>query len=153
MRIFLTSVAVATLAAGMGGPASGADTSADAQPARPLPLEEHSTRTDLAPVLSKENWQDAVNVLPAELVEKVKSGELKIRTRATTDLPLTPAYVEATRRNAGKARLREDGSLEGYVERPSVSGNRCRRPSGGPQVGVELSVPRLLQLRPRVGGA
>jgi len=69
----------------------------------------------LPPVLSKDNWQRAVDLLPAEFVDKVKSGVLEIRTRATTDLPLTPAYVEATRRNAGKARLREDGSLEGYV--------------------------------------
>jgi uncharacterized protein DUF1329 len=135
MRIFLTSIAVATLAAGMGGPASGADTSADMQPARPLPSEEHSTRTDLPPVLSKENWQDAVNVLPAELVEKVKSGELQIRTRATTDLPLTPAYVESTRRNAGKAHLREDGSLEGYVNgRPFPEID-----AADPQAGLKLA--------------
>jgi hypothetical protein len=115
MRISLTSIVVATLATAIGGLASGADSPAAAESARALPKEQQSTQADLPPVLSKENWQQAVNVLPAEFVDKVKSGQLEIRTRATTDLPLTPAYVEATRRNAGKARLREDGSLEGYV--------------------------------------
>jgi hypothetical protein len=68
MRMFLTSIAVAALATGMSGPASGADTSTDAQPVPPPPAKERSTRTDLPPVLSKENWPDAVGLLPAELV-------------------------------------------------------------------------------------
>jgi hypothetical protein len=151
MRISLTSIVVATLATGIGGPAFGADGPATAERARSLPLEEHSTQTDLPPVLSKENWQQAVNVLPVEFVDKVKSGELKIRTRATTDLPLTPAYVEATRRNAGKARLREDGSLVGYVNGRPFPEIDAADPQAGLKPSVELSVPRLLQLGPRVG--
>jgi hypothetical protein len=135
MRISLISIVVATLATGIGGPASGADGPANAERARSLPLEEHSIRTDLPPVLSKENWQQAVNLLPVEFVDKVKSGELEIRTRATTDLPLTPAYVEATRRNAGKARLRQDGSLEGYVSgRPFPEID-----AADPQAGLKLA--------------
>jgi Protein of unknown function (DUF1329) len=135
MRISLTSIVVAMLAAGIGGLASGADSPANAERARSLPLEEHSAQTDLPPVLSKENWQGAVGLLPAELVDKIKSGELEIRTRATTDLPLTPAYVEATRRNAGKARLREDGSLEGYVNgRPFPEID-----AADPQAGLKLA--------------
>ena len=115
MQISFTSIVIAALATGIGGLASGADGPATREGAPSAPLEQHSNETDLPPTLSKDNWQRAVDVLPAEFVDKVKSGQLEIRTRATTDLPLTPAYVEATRRNAGKARLREDGSLEGYV--------------------------------------
>ena len=135
MRISLTSIVVATLATGIGGLASGADGPANAERARSLSPEEHSTQTDLPPVLSKENWQQAVNVLAVEFVDKVKSGELEIRTRATTDLPLTPAYVEATGRNAGKARLREDGSLAGYVNgRPFPEID-----AADPQAGLKLA--------------
>src|SRR6478672_6208938 len=115
MRISLTSILVASLVTSIGSLASAADGPASTEGARSLPLEQSSTPVDLPPVLSKDNWQRGVDLLPAEFVDKVKSGALEIRTRATTDLPLTPAYVEATRRNAGKARLREDGSLEGYV--------------------------------------
>src|SRR5207249_6613164 len=79
--------------------------------------------------------QRAVGVLPVEFVDKVKSGGLEIRTRATTDLPLTPAYVEETRRNAGKARLRQDGSLEGYVSgRPLPEID-----AADPQAGLKLA--------------
>jgi Protein of unknown function (DUF1329) len=135
MRISLTSIVVAMLAASNGGLAFGADSPANAERARSLPLEEHSTQTDLPPVLSKDNWQRAVGMLPAEFVDKIKSGELEVRTRATTDLPLTPAYVEATHRNAGKARLREDGSLEGYVNgRPFPEID-----AADPQAGLKLA--------------
>jgi hypothetical protein len=72
---------------------------------------------DLPPgsVLSKDNWQRGADVLPPELLEKVKSGELQIRVQETTNLPLTPAYIEATRRYAGSAKLDADGDLQDYV--------------------------------------
>jgi len=67
-------------------------------------------------VLSKDNWQRATDVLPPELLEKVKSGELQIRTQETTNLPLTPAYIEATNRYASSVKLDADGGgLQGYV--------------------------------------
>ena len=135
MRMPLTSIVAAALATAVAALASGADAPAGAEAARPAPLEQPSPPSDLPPTLSKENWQRAVDLLPAELVEKVKSGELEIRTRPTTDLPLTPAYVEATRRNAGKARLREDGSLEGYVNgRPFAEID-----AADPQAGLKLA--------------
>jgi hypothetical protein len=115
MRNRLFPIVLAALVTSTGSVASDADRPASSEGARSVPLERSGTPVDLPPVLSKDNWQRAAEVLPAELVDKVKSGQLEIRTRATTDLPLTPAYVEATRRNAGKTRLREDGSLEGYV--------------------------------------
>jgi Protein of unknown function (DUF1329) len=121
MRISLTPIVVAMVAASVGGLASGADV--------------HAGRPDLPPVLSKGNWQRADGLLPAELVAKVKSGELEIRTQQTTDLPLNPAYMEATRRNAGKVRLRENGSLAGYVSgRPFP-----RIDASDPQAGLKLA--------------
>jgi hypothetical protein len=114
MRTSLFSIVLAALVTSTSI-ASDTDGPASAEGARPLAMERSGTPVDLPPVLSKDNWQRAVELLPAELVDKVKTGQLEIRTRATSDLPLTPAYVEATRRNAGKTRLREDGSLEGYV--------------------------------------
>ncbi len=114
MRTSLFSIVLAALVTSTSI-ASDTDGPASAEGARPLALERSGTPVDLPPVLSRDNWQRAVELLPAELVDKVKTGQLEIRTRATSDLPLTPAYVEATRRNAGKTRLREDGSLEGYV--------------------------------------
>ena len=121
MRISLTPIVVAMVAASVGGFVSGADV--------------HAGRPDLPPVLSKGNWQRADGLLPAELVAKVKSGELEIRTQETTDLPLTPAYIEATRRNSGKVRLRKDGSLAGYVSgRPFP-----RIDASDPQAGLKLA--------------
>jgi hypothetical protein len=134
MRISLTPIVGAMLAAGLSGLASGVDTNGDTERSF-LPRQEHVTPADLPPVLSKGNWQRAVDVLPVELVEKLKSGEFEIRTQATTDLPLTPAYVEATRRNAGKAQLRKDGSLTGYVGgRPFP-----RIDAADPQAGLKLA--------------
>ena len=66
-------------------------------------------------VLSKDNWEQGKNVLPPELLDKVRAGEFEIRTQETTDLPVSEAYIEATRKHAGQVRLGEDGELEGYV--------------------------------------
>lgn len=66
-------------------------------------------------VLSKDNWELGKDVLPPELLDKVKAGEVEIRTQETTDLPVSEAYIEATKKYAGQVRLGEDGELEGYV--------------------------------------
>lgn len=66
-------------------------------------------------VLSRSNGEVAREALPPELLEKVRSGELEIRVVATTELPRTSAYLEATERHAGQVELRDDGSLTGYV--------------------------------------
>jgi hypothetical protein len=65
--------------------------------------------------LSSTNWQTAREFLPNELLERVRAGELEIRVQETTDLPLSDAYIEATRRDAGSAKLGTDGRLEGYI--------------------------------------
>jgi hypothetical protein len=74
-----------------------------------------SAGPELPATISRANWQRAEGLLPVELLDKVKSGELEIRTQPTTDLPPSSAYMEATRRYAAKAHLRPDGTLEGYV--------------------------------------
>lgn len=116
MRTFLIPVLAWTLASGLRGSVSAAELA-------------------LPPVLSKANWRRAQDLLPAELVKRVRSGELEIRTQETTDLPPSPAYVEATRRNAGTAHLREDGSLAGYVSgRPFP-----RIDAADPRAGLKLA--------------
>jgi len=40
-------------------------------------------------VLSKNNWEQGKDVLPPELLDKVKAGEFEIRIQETTDLPVS----------------------------------------------------------------
>lgn len=114
MRIFIVPIVFATmLTASVSSLADSLDATGDIE--RSIAPSKDPAEAEMPAVLSRGNWQRAEGLLPAELVEKVKSGELEIRTQRTTDLPPSPAYVEATRRNAGQPRLRPDGSLEGYV--------------------------------------
>ncbi|MBI2964469.1 MAG: DUF1329 domain-containing protein [Deltaproteobacteria bacterium] len=114
-RSALGLIAAALLAT--GGAAIAADDGAarDAVDRSFFPYNGADKRADLPPVISAANWQAAGELLPAELAERVKNGDLEVRTRPTTDLPPSPAYIEATRRHSGHCRLREDGGLEGYV--------------------------------------
>jgi hypothetical protein len=112
MRISIHPIVVALFAASAGAMAAD-DPAADIERSF-FPYDRTAAVAAVPRELSKENWQLAERLLPAELLDKLESGELHIRTQATTDLPPSAAYVEATRRNVGKARLREDGGLQGY---------------------------------------
>ena len=134
MRISIVPIVVAMLAASMSAPARGVEATGDIERSF-FPYKEAAQVPEVPATLSQRNWQRAEGLLPAELVERVKTGELEIRTQGTTDLPPSPAYVDATRRNAGKARLRPDGSLEGYVAgRPFPQINPA-----DPQAGLKLA--------------
>lgn len=71
----------------------------------------------LAPgtTIAKDSWEAATEYLPPEILDKIKAGELSFRVQATTDLPVSDAYIQATKRYAEHAKLGVNGELEGYV--------------------------------------
>jgi hypothetical protein len=133
MRLPILPIVLAMFAASAGAIAAD-DPAADIERSFFL-YKETAAISDLPGELSKDNWQRAEGLLPTELLKRVKSGELNLRTQATTDLPPSAAYVEATRHNVGKARIRDDGSLQGY------EGGRPfpRIDSSDPQAGLKLA--------------
>ncbi|MCS6924444.1 MAG: DUF1329 domain-containing protein [Candidatus Binatia bacterium] len=66
-------------------------------------------------VISRETWEAAKDYLPLEILDRVKAGEFQFSIQETTDLPVSEAYVEATRKYAEQVRIGPDGELEGYV--------------------------------------
>ncbi|MEW6297525.1 MAG: DUF1329 domain-containing protein [Thermodesulfobacteriota bacterium] len=71
----------------------------------------------LAPgtVISQETWEQATEYLPPEILDRVKAGEFQFPIQETTDLPVSEAYIEATRKYAGQVKIAPDGELDGYV--------------------------------------
>ncbi len=134
MRISMVPIVIAMFAASVSGFARGGEITDDAEPSF-FPYKEAAALPEVPPVLSKGNWQRAEGLLPVELLDKLKGGELEIRTQQTTDLPPSTAYIEATRRNGGQVRLGQDGTLVGYVAgRPFP-----RIDPADPQAGLKLA--------------
>jgi uncharacterized protein DUF1329 len=134
MRTSIVPIVVAMFAASVSAVAAGGNVTGDTERSF-FPYEEAAALPEVAPVISQGNWQSADGLLPGELLEKVKSGELEIRTREATDLPPSPSYIEATRRGVDQIRLQPDGSLEGYVGgRPFP-----RIDPADPQAGLKLA--------------
>ncbi|MBI3302815.1 MAG: DUF1329 domain-containing protein [Deltaproteobacteria bacterium] len=71
----------------------------------------------LAPgtTISKDSWEGAKDCLPPEILDRVKAGEFAFAVQETTDLPVSEAYIEATRQHAERVKIGADGELEGYV--------------------------------------
>jgi hypothetical protein len=65
--------------------------------------------------ISKDSWEAATDYLPPEILDKVKAGEFAFAVQETTDLPVSEAYIEATRKHAEQVKIGTDGELEGYV--------------------------------------
>lgn len=65
--------------------------------------------------ISADSWQAAQNYLPAEILDKIKAGEMAFSIQETTDLPVSEAYIAATRQYAGQVQIGADGELSGYV--------------------------------------
>ena len=65
--------------------------------------------------ISADSWQAAESYLPAEILDKIKAGEFAFSVQETTDLPVSEAYIEATRQHAGQVQIGDDGELSGYV--------------------------------------
>jgi uncharacterized protein DUF1329 len=64
--------------------------------------------------LARGNWQLAQEVLPPELLNAVRDGELTILVQDTSDLPVSPEYITATMDHAGDVSLDETGNLAHY---------------------------------------
>jgi Protein of unknown function (DUF1329) len=134
MRIPIVPIVVAVFAASASTLAAGADVTNDVEGSF-SPYKEATGIGELPPVFSKGNWQRAEGLLPVELLDKIKSGDLEIRIQETTDLPPSAAYIEATRRNADQVRLGQDGNLVGYIAgRPFP-----RIDPADPQAGLKLA--------------
>jgi Protein of unknown function (DUF1329) len=71
----------------------------------------------LAPgaTIAKDSWEPAKDYLPPEILEKIKAGEFAFTVQETTNLPVSEAYIEATRQHAEQVKIGADGELEGYV--------------------------------------
>ena len=60
-------------------------------------------------------WEAAAGYLPEEILARVKLGELAFTIQETTDLPVSEAYINATKQHAEHVKIGADGELEGYV--------------------------------------
>jgi hypothetical protein len=61
------------------------------------------------------NWQDAEEVLPPEVLARVREGEFVITVAPTQGFPLHERYRAATVRHAPQVRLDAQGRLQGYT--------------------------------------
>ena len=64
--------------------------------------------------LAPGNWQLAQEVLPPEMLNAVRDGELTILVQDTSDLPVSPEYITATIEHAGGVSLDQVGNLVQY---------------------------------------
>jgi len=65
--------------------------------------------------ISQDSWELAKDYLPLEILDRVKAGEFAFTVQETTDLPVSEAYIEATKRHAEQVKIGADGELAGYV--------------------------------------
>lgn len=75
------------------------------------------TASGLTPgtTIAKDSWEVAKDYLPPEILERIQQGEFSFSVQETTDLPVSEAYIEATKQHADQVRIGESGELEGYV--------------------------------------
>lgn len=67
-------------------------------------------------VINKANADQFKDAIPAGVYKLLKDGLFEIKVGPTTQFELSKAYIEATRKNLGKAKLgAKNGDLEGYV--------------------------------------
>jgi len=66
-------------------------------------------------VVDQNNVEQYKAILDEALYKFIKDGWVSIRTAPTTDFPLTPDYVEATRQHAADVTLNPDGTLKNFV--------------------------------------
>ncbi len=67
-------------------------------------------------VINKANADQFKDAIPAGVYRLLKDGLFEIKVGPTTQFELSKAYIEATRKNLGKAKLgAKNGDLEGYV--------------------------------------
>jgi hypothetical protein len=86
-------------------------------------------------VIRKENSEAAEGYIPQEELKYLKQGWFEIKVEQTHDVPLHPNYIEATKKNAGKAKLGSNGELldyEGGLPFPKID-------PGDPQAGLKVA--------------
>lgn len=67
-------------------------------------------------VINKANADQFKDVIPAGVFKLLKDGLFEIKVGPTTQFELSKPYIEATRKNLGKAKLgAKNGDIEGYV--------------------------------------
>lgn len=67
-------------------------------------------------VINKANADQFKDAIPAGVYKLLKDGMFEIKVGPTTQFELSKAYIDATRKNLGKAKLgAKNGDLEGYV--------------------------------------
>jgi hypothetical protein len=73
--------------------------------------------SDLTPgvTVSARNWQVAEEMLPEEVLARVRAGDLTITVAPPQDFPLHGNYRAATLRHAADVRLDTHGNLENYT--------------------------------------
>lgn len=64
--------------------------------------------------LSSGNWSLAEGVLAPELLGAVRDGEFTILVQETSDIPVSPEYINATLEHAAAVSLNDSGSVIGY---------------------------------------
>jgi len=69
----------------------------------------------LGTTVSQTSWEAAAGYLPEEILARVKLGELAFTIQETTDLPVSEAYINATKQHAEHVKIGAEGELEGYV--------------------------------------
>ena len=65
--------------------------------------------------IAQDSWEPATDYLPPEILERIKVGELSFAVQETTDLPVSEAYINATKQHAEHVKIDADGELTGYV--------------------------------------
>ncbi len=71
----------------------------------------------LAPgtTISRDSWEPGKDYLPPEILERIKAGEFAFTVQETTNLPVSEAYIEATKQHAEQVKIGADGELVDYV--------------------------------------
>ncbi|WP_374502075.1 DUF1329 domain-containing protein, partial [Zoogloea sp.] len=84
-------------------------------------------------VINKANADQFKDAIPAGVFKLLKEGQFEIKVGPTTQFELSKAYIEATRKNLGKAKLGpKNGDIEGYVAgRPFVEEPDAKDPRAG----------------------
>jgi len=83
-------------------------------------------------VIDKSNVDQFRNFLAVGMYRHLKEGNFVMRIGATKDYPLSPQYIDATRKGIGKVSIGTDGNLKGYVAgRPFPEEPRADDPKAG----------------------
>jgi hypothetical protein len=81
-------------------------------------------------VIGPHNWEKVKDLLPKPVVDEIKNG-YTINIIETTPIKSPKAYVEATRKNAGKAKVLPDKSLVNWIAGSPFPDLKANDPQAG----------------------